>query len=254
MSSINGIPLKEDKSLISRIEDLAYSASKHNCAYFTDFLDMRQLDVAKGVLKKLSSCNITFHGGFENAERNMLCISPYEVDLHDFPISCIKISYKADKKLSHRDYLGALISLKIKREKIGDISVCDNCAYIAISQKLAPAIITELTSVGNCTVFCEICDEFADKSSCDMQVISGSISSLRLDCLVALALRLSRENAQKVITRNGVKLNCRDVYSCGVKISQGDVFSIKGHGKFILSEVCGLSKKGKIRININKYI
>ncbi len=254
MSSVNGIPFKEDKSLISRIEDLAYSASKNNCAYFTDFLDMRQLDVAKGVLKKFAFCNLIVCGGFANAERNMLCISPYDVDLHDFPISCIKISYKADKRLSHRDYLGALLSLKIKREKIGDISVCSDCAYIAVAQKLAPAIVTELTSVGKCIVVCEICDEFADKSIADMQTIVGSVSSLRLDCVLALALKLSRENVQKVITNKGVKLNCRDIYSSDAKITQGDVFSIKGYGKFVLSEVSGLSKKGKIRININKYI
>ena len=254
MSSINGIPLKEDKSLVSRIEDLAYSAEKNNCPYYTDFLDMRQLDVAKGVLKKFAFCNLIVYGGFENAERNMLCISPYDVDLHDFPISCIKISYIADKRLSHRDYLGALLSLQIKREKIGDISICGDCAYIAISQKLAPAVIAELTSVGNCIVTCEIRDEFADKNIADMQTIIGSVSSLRLDCVLALALKLSRENSQKVITRKGVKLNCRDVYSSDIKIAQGDVFSIKGYGKFILSEVSGLSKKGKIRININKYI
>lgn len=254
MSSITGIPQKEDKVLISRIEDLAYSAIENRCAYFTDFLDLRQLSVARGVLKHFDLNTLTVYGGFEDAERNVILISQYDVDLHDFPISCIKISYKSDKKLSHRDFLGALLSLKIKREKIGDIAVHDDCAYVAVSQKLSKAITNELKSVGNCSVVCEICDDFSHNVVSDMQTICGSVSSLRLDCIIALALKLSRENAQNLILRNGVKLNCREIYSPDYKTTQDDVFSVKGYGKYKLSEITGHSKKGKLKIIINKYI
>lgn len=254
MSSITGIPLKEDKALISRIEDLAYSAIENQCAYFTDFLDLRQLSVAKGVLKHFHLNSLAVYGGFNDAQRNIICISQYDVNLHDFPISCIKISYKSDKKLNHRDFLGALLSLKLKREKIGDIAVHDDCAYVAVSQKLSNTIVSEFKSVGNSAVVCEICDGFSHSAVSNMQAICGSVSSLRLDCIIALALKLSRENAQNLILRNGVKLNCREIFSPDYKTSQGDVFSVKGYGKFNLSEITGYSKKGKVKIIINKYI
>lgn len=253
MSRINGIPLKEDKELTSRVEELAYRALQYQLPQFTDFLDMRQLDVAKGVLKQFGLIELTSFGGFADAERAVLCICQYDVAYDEFPICCVKVEYNSPKALSHRDFLGALMSFGIKRSKIGDISVCEGAAYIAVSQIVSKAVVSQLESVGSCSVRCEICPDFPDFITADMSPIRASVSSLRLDSVVAVSLKVSRQKAQSLVSRLGVKLNCRDVFSPDARVCENDVFSVKGYGKFKLSEVVGQSKKGKTIIIINKY-
>lgn len=254
MSRINGIPLKEDKALIAKVEEQANRCFERSITQFTDFLDMRQLDVAKGALKQFGLSQLKSYGGFENAERTVLCISQNDdISFDDFPVCCIKVEYNSHKKLTHRDFLGAILSLGIKREKIGDISVSDNCAYIAAAKIISVALMNELSTVGSCAVSCELCDSFPSSVKADLSSIRASVSSLRLDSVVSAAIKQSRQNTQNIIRRCGVKLNCREIFAPDAKVFENDIFSIKGYGKFVLSEVLGQSKKGKTIIIINKY-
>ena len=41
--------------------------------------------------------------------------------------------------------------------------------------------------------------------------------------------------------------------SASGKMEEGDVFSVRGFGKFRLKEIGGLTKKGRIRICVEKY-
>ncbi len=253
MSNTNGIPLPQDAELVSRIDELARRALCESAPQYTDFFDKRQLDVARGVLGHFSSISAVSFGGFTNAQRQMLCISQENAPLSHFPICCIKVEYNLPKTLSHRDFLGALMSLRIKRSKIGDISVCENYAYIAVSNTVSSAVAMQLQSVGSCRVHCEICSEFPGDIKTELTPIRASVSSLRLDSVIAAALKISRQNAQTLIRRFGAKLNCRDVFSPDARLCENDVFSVKGYGKFELSEIVGQSKKGKTIIIINKY-
>lgn len=254
MSNIKGIPLPQDLQLVSRIDELANCViSQRDALRYTDFLDERQLDVASGVLSRYGLSELTSFGGFSNAQRAVLCISEYDVPLDDFPICCIKIECDSPQVLSHRDYLGALMSLGIKRSKIGDIAVLGNVAYVAALKMISNAVLMQLESVGSCKVHCKLCDDFPCGIKTEFDPIRASVSSLRVDCVIAAALKISRQNAQTIIRRLGVKLNCRDVFSPDAKLGEDDVFSVKGYGKFKLSEIVGQSKKGKTIIIINKY-
>ena len=83
--------------------------------------------------------------------------------------------------------------------------------------------------------------------------ISGTVSSLRLDSILSLSIHQSREKSARLIQALGVQLNYVQVNSVSKELKCGDVFSVKGYGKFILSDVTGFSKKGRIHITVRKY-
>lgn len=151
-------------------------------------------------------------------------------------------NYREADKPSHRDFLGAVMSLEIKREMIGDILVGGKRTVIFVLNTVAP-LVEEISRVGRCGVRVtrDFCIEDIPQRQFDE--ISATVSSLRLDAVLSAALRLSREKTQELIKSKGVTLNHVITYEPSEKMSESDVFSVKGAGKFELSRIGGLSKK-----------
>ncbi|MGN0613644.1 MAG: RNA-binding protein, partial [Porcipelethomonas sp.] len=109
--------LNEDKLFLSKIGDMSRLAAKRGAVYSV-FLNLRQCDLAERELKRLLHEYYRFYGVFENAERKMLCVyrEYFEPEDADFPVECITFTFRSGSSLSHRDFLGALMALGIKRE------------------------------------------------------------------------------------------------------------------------------------------
>ena len=77
----------------------------------------------------------------------------------------------------------------------------------------------------------------------------------RLDNIVRCVAGTSRTGAvEKYITPQLVTLNgtvCTDVSK---QLSEGDVFSVRGKGKFVLQCIGETGRKGNIHITVKKYI
>lgn len=111
---------KEIQQLKNRIRELADKSYNQNQYTFTGFLGLAEQDALWQVEREVKFAGITLYGGREEAERKILRFGS-EAELgyeQPFPICCIRISSLSAKfadKLSHRDYLGALMNLGIER-------------------------------------------------------------------------------------------------------------------------------------------
>lgn len=199
---------------------------------------------------------MAFGAGHENAVRKVLCVyNDYFIDSwkSETGVKCLTFKYRTEDKLTHRDFLGSLMALRLKRETIGDIIIGDGITQIFVTEIASVHIMNELCKVGKVGV--SIYDDIPFELDViqEYEDISGTVSSLRLDSILSLSIHQSREKSARLIQALGVQLNYVQVNSVSKELKCGDVFSVKGYGKFILSDVTGFSKKGRIHITVRKY-
>jgi RNA-binding protein YlmH len=191
-------------------------------------------------------------GGYEGAERRLACFGREE-DMGyppESPVQCIMIA-PANKKfageLGHRDFLGSLMGLGIKRQLLGDIQIVDGVGYLFCLEEIAPYLCDNLVSVGRTTVRCEGCEPPAQLSQppepCDLVVASE-----RLDALIAAVWRLSRSEAQELLEKGMVFIDGRLVESPSHPLKEGDVVSVRHRGRFRYEGMLRETKKGRLRV------
>lgn len=246
----------EDKLLKARLDDMLALSEKNFMPVYSDFLDERQAFVLSSYMAELSYADFVFWGGYENAQRKILCVHPEYLtpEPEDFPLNILEFSYRKSDKLTHRDFLGAVMSCSIKREKTGDILIADGKAQIIVSSFVADYICSQITKVGKIGVSLSVTDKCSIEKIQNYLEINGTVASLRLDCILSLALRKSREKTVQIIKKDGVELNFVTIFSSSVTMKENDVFSVRGFGNFILSEVSGISSKGRLHVVIKKFI
>lgn len=250
MASFNN---KELDLLWSRVEDGIYNAENHFYPTFLGFLDENEQSYIKQRISKIR-CHYKFFGGYDDSTRCFLGIFPTdEMWDENFPIRCLKCEFKAFKKLSHRDFLGSLMGLMMKREAVGDICVLEDCAYLFLTTHAGEVALRELSKIGKEGVKISEVEISDFKYTPNFLEIVGSVSSLRLDCVVAFLCGKSRSNASSLISQGLVGVNGIFYTQVDKTISSGDKISVRGVGKFVFVEEIGKSKKDKLRLKFNKY-
>ncbi len=268
----------EEKSrdfLAGRIRDLATRAYMNNFVTHTDFLSVSELATfhqiltSEGVPSSVHEyCGARFviYGGFEDAERAMVCFLPEYMDEETFIMSekseqtvlsciCIKpLNAKFSDDLNHRDYLGSLMNLGIERDQIGDILTGTNQAYVFATPDIATMICKELIRIRHTSVKCEIVNASECEIRPEFEEISGSVASERTDAVLAFVYHLSRSEAQKLIESESVFIDGRTAYSGGYDLKEGARVSVRGHGKFIYLGVDNTTRKGRLFIKVKKFI
>lgn len=246
-----------DKLFCARIEDM-YRQCERTCgSVYSLFLDERQCAEAELICRRhTGEEQYAFWGGFENAQRKMLCIySEYCAGcfMEEFPMKCLTFTYRKEDKLTHRDFLGSFMAMRLKRETIGDIIIGCGEAQVMVSE-VAAKLITSLTSkIGRVGVKVTDTEPFRLEVRQEFEYIGGTAASMRLDCIVSLAAKVSREKAAMLIRSEKVCVNHLPSASVSRELCEGDVITIRGFGKFILKEAGGTTKKGRIHINLCKY-
>lgn len=246
----------EDRLFASHTADIIDICERKYIPRFTAFLDGNQVEIARSVLGNIGFDNFCFYGGFNEASRCVLGVFPpySECELSDFPITALEIRYRSEKKLSHRDFLGSFMSCGINRNMIGDIIVNDGYTVAFVYNTVADAILNEVKKIGSEGVKISVNPSPEIKPNESFKEISGTVSSLRADCVISLALKLSREKTAQLIRSGNVLLNSRPCESVSKEMNCGDIFSARGHGKFIFGSINGTTKKDRIHITIKKYI
>jgi RNA-binding protein YlmH len=246
----------EDRILVKEILDYIKACTSEYNFRHTDFLDPRQQKISKDILAINNSICGSFFGGFEENERAVCLIhdEAYEITKKDIPITLISITWgKGGRKLSHRDFLGSILGCGIKREKIGDIILDEDRAYVACMSDISKFLLYNLEKVGSTVVSVSETDEVHKKKE-DIKIIASTVASLRLDSLIATGYGVSRVKAVEAIKSGKVKVNWEDTISSSKEMKQGDVISLRSKGRIVLEEVSGISKKNRIRIIIKKYL
>lgn len=263
-----------DKILKARISDMVnqgvfgrfgsfYSDVAPLLAEPIGFLDPREAGVAEAELNRLrevmrGSAQPLFWGGYESAERVMLGIlAEGEADVSAakdaFGIEVLRIGYNERYcGLTHRDFLGALMSLGLERTMFGDIKCFEGYALVFCLRGAAAVIQNELKTVGRQGVRVDFeareCYNSTDNSAGpgEEETQGVLVSSMRLDALVSALLRISRSKAQDMILQGAVKLNYLVAAENDALLKVGDVFSVSGRGKFLVASACPRGKKNKI--------
>ena len=155
--------------------------------------------------------------------------------------------------ISHRDFLGSLMSLGITRENIGDIVKKDDCCYIFLLSKMADYVSENFSSVRKSNVKNEIYAVGNIVVEKEFENVKKSVASLRADAVIAAMFNLSRTDAAEAIKRGLVTLNYRELEATDKRLDEGDTLSLKGKGKAIIEKVGDFTKKGRLFIEIKKY-
>lgn len=253
---------KQDDYFKKNISNMINAAEYKFALKFTTFLDERQCAFATSVLNHQKYKSFYFFGGNENCDRKMLGVFPIDFSLpnSDFPITAIKISYSNKNVISHRDCLGALMGLQINRDCIGDIIIENDFCIVFAVNDIVDFILNNLFKIGRANVTTSIYEGENIQKNQEFEIIEGTVASMRLDCIVALAVKESRTIATEMITKKLVKVNYIDCENLSYSVKANDVVVIRGKGKFIIcpdnekGQGIRLTKKGRYLVEIKKLV
>ena len=146
----------------------------------------------------------------------------------------------------------------VERSVIGDIAVLDDSTAVLFAKTgMAEYLMTSLERIGSAKVrITPLTDEEAMQTpdTRRWETFSDTVASLRLDGVVAAAANLSRDKAKQTVTAGFVDVDFRPCTAPDTELVPGTYLSIRGFGRYLLSDVDGLSKKGRIRIRIKKLV
>lgn len=227
-------------------------AKKRSIFVFTDFFYPEEYKLYE---KDIYDLRLKYneYGGIQNSERNILGIyDEYAVE-DEIPIEAIKIKFKAEG-LTHRDFLGSILSLGIKRSKIGDIYVLRGVTYVILKKEVSDFVLYNLEKVKNTKVLLEKIDfNMLENPSLDLKEKEIIIPSYRLDVIISKTFNISREKSKKLIISEMVSINHKTNKNPSYELIEGDVISIRKHGKFILNKKIGNTKKNNYKLLIGIY-
>lgn len=252
--------MREEEFLIKRLKDLADTAYKKNIYTTTDFLNMAELSVFYTQARSVCVDERFYKvfGGRDFCERAIIMFGNEQEFGYDmpFPIAAIHIKpvlKKFSDKLSHRDFLGALLNLGIRREVLGDILVMENEAYVFCLEDMAEYIVNNLERVKHTCVKCEITKDVPDISA-NMKETNINVASQRLDAVIAEVFRMSRSASLELIRMKKVYVNGRLCENNSRMLKDDEVVSVRGYGRFVYKGLNYVSKKGRSNVKILIYV
>lgn len=251
---------KEDKIMLANIEDKFDQCLSQYRMTCSNFLDLRQRSLAEKLCRELTSgasdVRCVFYGGYDDAERTVACFLPDYADVSNCPVSVIRITAReGGRKLTHRDYLGSLTGLGIRREMTGDILVHENGADIIIMDDIRDFILTNYAKAGRTSLTTEALPiDQLHIPDAHTEMIKDTVASLRLDNVISSAFRLSRAKAAEAIRSGLVFVNSMQAEKPDAKVEQGDKLVLRGKGKAYLREIGGQTRKDRTYILIERYI
>lgn len=244
--------------LAEHVQDLARIAQKSGTARFTSFLsEGEQAGIC--ALCARSGCTPLLWGGTEEAERCVLGVFPPgdEPDRALFPFTSFHAAIPHGFTLTHRDFLGALLALGIKREVVGDILIEEENAYFFVLDAAAPLVETELGLVGRVGVSVRACGTEEIEAAGIRQKFeerSASVASMRLDAVLSAAAHLSRQEAARLIGMGLVAVNGEVKQKTTVTVQDGDKLSVRGKGKFRIEADGSATRKGRLVVRVKRYL
>lgn len=249
---------KEELMLQKRLIELSRIADQRGIVTYSDFLNLNELNILHTTPKTEFYAQYKTFGGYDYSERQMVAFLPdalcYE---YFYPISILKIEplqKKFSETLSHRDYLGAILNLGIERNKIGDILVQENSAILFVHNSLKEFVTDELRRIRHTSVMVNSEDLQDFSYTPNVEIKKGTVSSLRLDSLLALAFSASRSKLVAYIEGGKVFVNGKLITSNGCQIKEDDIISVRGLGRFQYKELLSQTKKGRYYVTIHLYV
>lgn len=248
-----GLLNDEERFLSAHIADLQRAAERTGAPRFSAFLNEREAVVARCAVKG----EPVFFGGYDGAMRTVCGFveGTYAQELQPediFPVSAVTFSFRKSDTLTHRDILGALMSLEIKRELLGDILTAEGYAVVFVHENAA-GLVSAVDKIGRVGVSAEV-GVTKPLPQQKIQRMEVTVSSLRLDCVVSAAVNTSRERSASLIKSGMVNADFLPCTNVSAEVKENTVISVRGSGRYRLAGISGETRKGKLRITIEKYL
>ena len=241
------------RNIIDKLEMVLERKSIEN----TKFLNPYECELALSIIKQVSDINYLIDGGYQEAERKRISIFPdyLLLDSIDNPISILKINGNFKfQQITHRDFLGALLSLGIKREMIGDILILDDFTQVIIAVELEDFIKLKLNRVHQITVeLNKIERDDLVKVQENTREINATVASMRLDAVASAGFGDSRSKISRDIKGKKVKLNWKTIIDPASRVEVEDMISFRGRGRVKIKSINGRSHRGRIKLLLLKY-
>lgn len=245
-----------EQLLLQRYESILEQVENRYAPYLTSFLDPRECYILTTLVNR-TNLKVKFEGGFPFSERKRALIYPdyFEPKNSDYEIKAyeIKYSYKFNK-LKHQNILGTLLGAGIKREQLGDIVNDDVTWQFVCTAQIGKYLEQETKKIGNVPVLFEeikMNKLLAVKPNVERKRLT--ITSLRLDNIIANVYNISRQTTKQLIKNERCKVNFAVINDPDYKVDRSDMISVRGFGRFQIQELDGMTKKGRNIIQIIKF-
>ncbi|MBA2874067.1 YlmH family RNA-binding protein [Thermaerobacillus caldiproteolyticus] len=245
---------KEEHHFIDQVLEWREAVKTQYCPKLTDFLDPREQEIVRLVIGHDEDVNISFFGGASFVERQRALLYPpyFQPEQEDFAIALFAVCYPSKfVSLEHRQVLGSLMSLGLKRGKFGDILIKDEHIQLLVAKEVADYVRLHLEMIGKTKISLE------EKPLTDIIILEEqwneatiTVSSLRLDTLLSQAFHVSRQKTQSLIENGLVKVNWKVVEQAHFECKEGDTLSVRGFGRCKIFSIDGKTKKEKWRVHI----
>lgn len=223
----------------------------------TDFLDLNRQNIFHTAIKDMPPVIRKEMGGYDLAERKLVLFLPYEGYPYRLPYDILRIAPiqpRFAEELGHRDYLGALLHLGIAREKLGDLIVADDGAYVFCVSSIAGYIAENLSQIKHTTVRTKIVPDLEFDCQPRFEEIQGTVASLRLDAVISLGFGRSRGRLISCIEEGRTAVNGRVITTNAYSLKPEDLISVRGLGRLQFVRAVSETRKGRINVLLRKYI
>lgn len=249
----------EERPFVDRAWEWVVNAGDYHEVKLSDFLDPRQGFILQTLANRHPDVALRLDGGYEGAERRRALIAPDYRDVSSEPMRMKVLEITSDDQrlssLQHGDYLGAVLGIGLKREKIGDIHVREDGCHIIVAEEIASFLTMNLHQVHRVSVMTDVVglDDLRTTEAA-LEPLDLTVASLRLDGIASDVFRLSRSKVLLPIKAGRCRVNFRTEEDPSTPLKAGDIVALQGFGRFKVLECEGMTKKGRIRVKIGKFL
>lgn len=251
----------EERTVLARVLDQMERAQSRSIPCATQFLSPAQRAAAEPLLAACGQPGHLFFGGYDGAERTVCVFLPDWMEPENWlssdenPVGAVECTFPRGAELSHRDLLGGLMGIGLTRERVGDLLVLEGKAQIVALKEAIPIILSQFDQAGRYRLrLQEIPLTRLTPAPVQVRPVKDTVATLRLDAVLASGFSLSRGKATDLIAAGKVSVNHRECLKSDRAVAEGDTLTCRGLGKCVLTHVGGPSKKGRLLIELERYV
>lgn len=247
-----------ERAMLAQVLDQVELVQRHHRTVLTNFQDPYHTGLIISMLERIPDIDFASGGGYPVAERARVAIFPDYLAESDIDFELVLLAVEGNfkmAKVTHRDFLGSILGLGIKREVIGDVLVTEKGCQVVAARDVAPYLMANLIKVHRVGVTVRVVEESEWKMPEEtVKEIKSTVASLRLDAVAAVGFGTSRSRIAREITAERLNLNWHPCSNLSASVKPGDILSIRGRGRVEVIEVKENTKSGRIGIVIKRFL
>ena len=236
----------------SRLLELAEQADRQQRCRFTPFLTPPEAELALAAAKR-ARVLVDLSGGYDGAERRMARFVPQSAEPEPYPIAALEVCWPRQDAPEHRDLLGALMGLGIKRARVGDITLLPDRAYLFVERALMELVAQSLTEAGRIRLRVQVAQALPELIAPEGETLHFTVQTPRLDAVVGDGFHLSRGKAAELIEAGDVKLRHQPMLRPDARVEIGDAVSVRGYGRLQVENIGEPTRKGRLPVSAVRF-